>query len=94
VLLPYWDELLKEAVGQEVALSVAGRDPTSNKRHTVLAMRTPRGGLTRPSRIVLLASSIVGLFKLWIGAPILALIIVLASMRQHPAATLLQRGQR
>lgn len=80
ILTPYYDALLMEAVGQEVALSIAGRDPTSNKRHTVMALRTPRGGLNRVSRKVLLAGSIVWLFKFWIGAPILALIILLASM--------------
>lgn len=79
VLTPYYDELLKEAVGQEVAISVTGTDPSKNLRHTVMAIRTPRGGLNRVSRKVLLAGSIVWLVKFWIGAPILALLILLAA---------------
>lgn len=44
-----------------------------------MAIRTPRGGLNRVSRKVLLAGSIVWLVKFWIGAPILALLILLAA---------------
>jgi hypothetical protein len=75
ILRRYYDELLQEAVGQEVALSITGPSPSSEGRHTVVAMRTPKGGVVRPSRKQLFAGSIVLVFQFWIAAVFMALIL-------------------
>jgi hypothetical protein len=80
MLAPYFDELLQEAVGEEVALSMTGPEPSSGKRHTVVAIRTPKGGVNRPSRKLLLIGSIVLVIKGWIAAPILFAILVLLAI--------------
>lgn len=79
VLRPYQDALLEEAVGEEVALSVTGPAADSHGRHTVVAIRTPRAGIDRPSGKLLLASSAWLVLKHWVLAPFLFLIVLLAA---------------
>jgi hypothetical protein len=82
VLMPYYDALLQEAVGEEVALSVTGPEPSSAKRHTVVAIRTPKGGVNRPSARQLWTGAIVSTLRTWLGAVFLTLFlwIVLAAI--------------
>ena len=63
ILTPYYDQLLQEAVGEEIAVSMIGPAPSSSKRHTVVAMRTPKGGLNRPSQTELFRASTGLLFR-------------------------------
>ena len=78
VLYRYHDDLLEEAVGEEVAVSVIGpAAPDNPGRHTVVAVRTPRAGVQRPSGKRLLAESIWLVLKHWITAPILFLILLI-----------------
>jgi hypothetical protein len=79
LILPrYYDDLLEEALGEEVALSVIGpAAPDNPGRHTVVAVRTPRAGLERPSGKRLLAGSIWLVLKHWITAPIVFLILLI-----------------
>jgi hypothetical protein len=88
MVTPLVDELLKEAVGQEVALSMIGPPADHDGRHTVVAIRTPKGGLQRPSRKLILVGSIVLVFNHWLTAPFLALILLvpawLASLLYFP----------
>jgi hypothetical protein len=77
VVLPVHDEMLREAVGQEVALSILGPGPESHKRNSVIATRTPRVGVFRPPRKVILWNSIKQTLKYWLVSPILAFIIVM-----------------
>jgi hypothetical protein len=57
MLTPRHDQLLKEAVGQEVALSMTGPNPSSPKRHTTIAIRTATEGLVRPAFARMIAGS-------------------------------------
>jgi hypothetical protein len=75
VLTPYQDALLQEALGQEVALSMIGPKPDSQKRHTVVAMRTPRGGVNRPSKKKLWAAAIFSTLLNWIVGAVLGTLV-------------------
>jgi hypothetical protein len=68
VLMPYHAALLQEAVGEEVALSMTGPEPSSAKRHTVVAIRTPKGGVNRPTSKQLWAAAILNTLRTWLGA--------------------------
>jgi hypothetical protein len=76
VLTPHDDALLKEAVGQEVALSMTGPGASSGGRKTLVAIRTPRG-ITRPSRKLLLLGSAWLVLKHVLLAPVLMIIAFL-----------------
>jgi hypothetical protein len=76
-LSPYHAALLGEAVGQEVALSMIGAPAESGSRHAVVAVRTPRGGIDRPSGKLLLASSSCLVLKHWLTAPFVFLVLLL-----------------
>jgi hypothetical protein len=78
ILTRYHDDLLEEAVGEEVALSVIGpAAPDDPGRHTVVAVRTPRAGVQRPSGKRLLAGSIWLVLKHWVTGPIFFLIMLI-----------------
>jgi hypothetical protein len=79
MLMPYYDELLQEAVGQEVALSVTGPPENKAGRNTVVAIRTPEGGVVRPSGKQLLIASIREVLLWWFAAPFVTAILVFAS---------------
>jgi hypothetical protein len=68
MLMPYFDTLLREAIGKEVALSVDGGPPEEFSRHTVLAIRTPDAGVVRPSMGKMIFASIVVWFRFWLTA--------------------------
>jgi hypothetical protein len=68
MLMPYHEALLQEAVGEEVALSMTGPEPSSGKRHTVVAIRTPKGGVNRPSGKQLWVAAIFNTLRTWLGA--------------------------
>ncbi len=68
MLTPLYDELLVEAVGQEVSLSVVKQ----KRRLTVVAMRTPAGGLHKPSLPGVLLAVFVGLLWAVVGAAVVA----------------------
>jgi hypothetical protein len=76
---PYQNALLEEAVGQHVALSVLGPPADDGGRHVVVAIRTPRAGVDRPSRKVLLGSSSWLVVKHWVTGPIFFVIMLLGS---------------
>jgi hypothetical protein len=65
---PDYDAFLKEAIGQEVTVSILGGAPDSSKRHTVIALRTPRAGLLRPRTWQLALAAVVAVFRSWIAA--------------------------
>jgi hypothetical protein len=46
-LTNYTDELLKEAVGQQVSVSIAGGRGRGSGRKSVFALRTPRRGIVK-----------------------------------------------
>jgi hypothetical protein len=93
VVKPYQDALLEEAVGQHVALSVLGPPADSGGRHVVVAIRTPRAGVDRPSRKVLLGSSSWLVVKHWVTAPFFFLILLLGSwLMSQVYAPLLELG--
>ena len=73
----YQDALLAEAVGQQVAISLTGPPASSGGRHTVIAVRTPQGGIDRPSGNSLLVGSIWLVVKHWITAPLFFLIMLI-----------------
>jgi hypothetical protein len=75
MLMPYQDALLQEAVGEVVALSMTGPEPSSAKRHTVLAIRTPKGGVSRPSGKQLWVGAIFNTLRTWLGAVFLTAIL-------------------
>jgi hypothetical protein len=78
-LTPYYDQLLQEAVGEEVALSLDAKELTSDKRRTVIAIRTPKAGVARPSRTQIWMASIVWSFKsLVAGGCFFFMLLVLA----------------
>jgi hypothetical protein len=79
VVQPYQNALLEEAVGQHIALSVLGPPADSGGRHVVVAIRTARAGVDRPSRNVLLGSSSWLVVKHCVTAPFLFLILLLGS---------------
>jgi len=68
MLSPLYDELLIESVGQEVALSVIRQ----KGRRLVVAIRTPDGGLHKPSLIGTLFGMLVGLIWAVIGTAFFA----------------------
>jgi hypothetical protein len=76
-IFPYDDELLQEAVGQQVAISVLGPKPSSPKRHALVALRTPRAGVERLSRKLLFAGSVWKMLKYLIVAPFLAFALLI-----------------
>jgi hypothetical protein len=76
MLMPYHEALLQEAVGQEVALSMTGPEPESAKRHTVLAIRTPKGGVNRPSGKQLWVAAILNTLRTWLGAALLTVVLI------------------
>jgi hypothetical protein len=93
VVAPYQNALLEEAVGQQVALSVLGPSADSGGRHVVVAIRTPRAGVDRPSRNVLLRSSSWLVVKHWVTAPFFFLILLLGSwLASQVYAPLLELG--
>ena len=71
MLMPYQDELLQEAVGEEIALSINANEVTSRKRHTVVAIRTPKGGVNKPTKAQLRVSATVNTIKFWVAAVLL-----------------------
>jgi hypothetical protein len=75
VLMPYQEALLQEAVGEEVALSMTGPEPSSGKRHTVVAIRTPKGGVDRPSEKQLWVGAVLYTLRTWLGAVILTVLL-------------------
>ena len=75
-IVPPWDQLLREAIGQEVALSVVGPEPGSFTRHTVLALRSAREGVVRPSKPILIYGTLRTFIKYWLLAP-LAFVLLL-----------------
>jgi hypothetical protein len=75
MLMPYHDALLQEAVGEEVALSMTGPEANSPKRHTVLAIRTPKGGVNKPTGKHLWVGAIMNTLRCWFGAVILTAIL-------------------
>jgi hypothetical protein len=75
MLMPYQDALLQEAVGEVVALSMTGPEPSSAKRHTVLAIRTPKGGVSRPSGKQLWVGAIFNTLRTWLGAVFLTVVL-------------------
>ena len=77
MLAPRHDQLLKEAVGQEVAMSMTGPSPSSPKRHTIIAIRTAREGLVRPGFARMMAGSGASVIRGLIIAPF-AFVILLA----------------
>jgi hypothetical protein len=81
MLMPYYDELLQEAIGSEVALSMIGPPPSSDKRHTVVAMRTPKGGLNRPSRTQLVRGSMKFVFRYSIAGLVIGGILAFIGAR-------------
>jgi hypothetical protein len=83
VLMPFHDQLLQEALGQEVALSMTGPDPDSPKRHTVVAIRTPRAGLNRPGLAKMIAGSAILLLRGLIAAPVFFLIALFVAWVAH-----------
>lgn len=76
-IFPYDDELLREAVGQEVALSVLGPEASSSRRHTLVALRTPRAGVERVGRKLLFAAAVVKMLKYLFVAPFLTLALLI-----------------
>ena len=80
LILPWdYDELLMQAVGQEVALSISGQ-PKGSQRHIVMAMRTPEAGLVRKSASKTFLSSIIEVGINWIAAPFVALAATLVAL--------------
>lgn len=75
MLRPLHDELLLEAVGQQVAVSLIGPKPSGGGRHTVLAVRTPRAGVDRPSTGMLLIATVVAVFRFWFVAVVVGAIL-------------------
>jgi hypothetical protein len=75
MLMPYQNALLREAIGEEIALSMTGPEPSSAKRHTVLAIRTPKGGVNRPSEKQLWAAAILNTLRTWLAAVIGAVVL-------------------
>jgi hypothetical protein len=75
MLAPLHDQLLREAVGQEVALSMTGPGPSSPRRHTVIAIRTAREGLVRPGFVRMFAGSGAKIVRGLIIAPFAFLIL-------------------
>jgi hypothetical protein len=59
-----------------------GPEPSSAKRHTVVAIRTPKGGVNRPSAKELWTGAILSTLRTWLGAVFLTLFlwIVLAAI--------------
>jgi hypothetical protein len=80
LILPWdYDELLMQAVGQEVALSISGQ-PKGSQRHIVMAMRTPEAGLVRKSSSKAILSSIIEVAINWIAAPFVSLVAILVTL--------------
>jgi hypothetical protein len=71
------DELLLEAIGEEVTLAVF--TPSNSRRHrqTVLGVRTPKMGVVKPGLATLLLGAIWGSIKVWIAAIVLTLFSLL-----------------
>jgi hypothetical protein len=76
-LTPYYDQLLQEAIGEEIALSLDAKELTSDTRRTVIAIRTPKGGVARPSKKQLWLASIVWTFKSWVAAVVFFFMLLL-----------------
>jgi hypothetical protein len=72
---PMHENLLISAVGQEVEIGVS----KSGKSHQVVAIRTPRDGVVKASRGLMLSGVISTLFKMVIALVVLALVGVLAT---------------
>jgi hypothetical protein len=74
LLSPLYDALLLEAIGKEIAVSVVG--PTRG-RTTVVALRTPDGGLNKPPLARLLLGMVKGLITTVIAAVLVAALMTL-----------------
>jgi hypothetical protein len=83
VMSPFHDQLLQEALGEEVALSMTGPDPSSPKRHTVVAIRTLRAGLNRPGVTKMIAGSTFLILRGLIAAPVLVLVLLFIAWLAH-----------
>ena len=77
MLMPYYDALLEEAVGKQVALSI---DKTGS-RNTLIAMRTPDAGLVKPELGKLIVTAIRLVLVTWFVAAIFGTILTLDSRR-------------
>lgn len=78
-LTQYHDEVLSEAVGEEVVIGAhGGRMGTS--RTTVVGIRTPKRGLDKPSIVKLVVGTVVNIFAMLLAAAVLILAIVLTTM--------------
>jgi hypothetical protein len=78
MLTPLHDELLQEAVGEKVALSMTGPRPSSGNRHTVLAVRTPKAGIDRTSRSTLMTATFVWVLRYWVVAVVVGILLAIA----------------
>ena len=69
------DALLQEAVGQQVALSITGPRANKNKRHTVVAISTPRGGVERPGILMLTWVAVMWIFMFFIAGTVIGVVL-------------------
>ena len=69
------DALLEEAVGQHVALSLTGPPANKNKRHTVIAIWTPRAAVDRPSVSMLVLVALVWILKFFIAGAFIGVVL-------------------
>jgi hypothetical protein len=73
-LTSYHDELLQDALGQEVALSIAGTRGGAGKK-SVIALRTPKRGVSKACNFPsLFFTLLVSTVLWWIGGVIMAFI--------------------
>jgi hypothetical protein len=77
MLTPCMTPLLEEAVGQHVALSLTGPPANKNKRHTVIAIWTPRAGVDRPSVSMLMLVALVWILKLLIAGAFIGVVLAI-----------------
>jgi hypothetical protein len=77
MVTPLCDELLLEALGEEVALAVWTPGRLRRGRQTVLGIRTPRMGVVKPGLIALIAGAIWGTIKVWVAAIAVVLVTFL-----------------
>jgi hypothetical protein len=74
---PEWDDYLAEAVGQEVEMSVGGPEKSTEGRHPVAALRTPRAGLLRPTTAYLNGAVVGAVFRSALASVLYGLIAIL-----------------
>ena len=93
-LTDYHDEVLKSAMGEEVAISIGGTRKLRQKK-LVVAIRTPQHGVDRPTRRFLFGISAFLVLKHLILSPFVAAILLgVAAVAQFIADPLRDRRAR